>query len=239
MNINSALFAAGAILLGIVTICFGDFAMQWQAVPAAVPRGPLVWLSGALLVAGGAALQTRRWKRAGALFLAGFYGFWTVVFHGIKVSGNPGVFIEWNGIAEIGFLTCGAVALYASLAPRNAELLRRWARLMAGGFALMFGAVHFHYAEGTASFVPAWIPPNRLFWAYATGTGYIAAGLALLSGVLARLAATLTTFMMACFVLLLHLPRVIGSPDQHVEWIMLAVASSLTGAAWLIRKYAT
>ena len=239
MNINSALYAAGAILLGIVTICFGDFAMQWQAVPAAVPRGPLVWLSGALLVAGGAALQTRRWERAGALFLAGFYGFWTVVFHGIKVSGNPGVLIEWNGIAEIGFLTCGAVALYASLVPRNAELLRRWARLMAGSFALMFGAVHFHYAEGTASFVPAWIPPNQLFWAYATGTGYIAAGLALLSGVQARLAATLTTFMMACFVLLLHLPRVIGSPDQHVEWIMLAVASSLTGAAWLIRKYAT
>ena len=65
------------------------------------------------------------------------------------------------------------------------------------------------------------------------------AGLALLSGVQARLAATLTTFMMACFVVLLHLPRVIANPELRVEWIMLAVSSSLTGAAWLVRKYST
>jgi uncharacterized membrane protein YphA (DoxX/SURF4 family) len=103
----------------------------------------------------------------------------------------------------------------------------------------MFGAVHFHYADGTASFVPAWIPPNPHFWAYATGAGYLAAGLALLSGVQARLAATLTALMMASFVVLLHIPRIIGAPDQHAEWIMLAVSSSLTGAAWLVRKYAT
>ena len=62
---------------------------------------------------------------------------------------------------------------------------------------------------------------------------------ALVSGVQARLAATLTTFMMACFVVLLHLPRVIANPELRVEWIMLAVSSSLTGAAWLVRKYST
>ena len=239
MNINSVLYAAGAILLGAVTIYFGDYAMQWQAVPAAAPHGALVYLSGALLIAGGVALLTRRWERAGALFLACFYGFWVVVFHFIKVAGNPGVLIEWNGIAEIGFITCGALALYASTGPRHAELLRRWARLLAGTFALMFGAVHFHYADGTASFVPAWIPPSQLFWAYLTGAGYVAAGLALLSGVQARLAATLTAVMMACFVTLLHLPRVIDAPGLHVEWIMLAISSTLTGAAWLVRKHAT
>ena len=113
MNINSALYAAGSILLGVISIYFGDFAMQWQAVPAAVPRGALVWLSGALLIGGGAALLTRRWERAGALFFACLYGFWVVVFHGTRVAGNPGVLIEWNGIAEIGFITCGALALYS------------------------------------------------------------------------------------------------------------------------------
>jgi hypothetical protein len=45
--------------------------------------------------------------------------------------------------------------------------------------------------------------------------------------------------MMGSFVVLLHLPRVIAAPDQHVEWIMLAVSSMLTGAALLVRKYAT
>jgi len=59
------------------------------------------------------------------------------------------------------------------------------------------------------------------------------------SGVQARLAATLTAAMMATFVVLLHLPRVIGSPTSQFEWTMLAVASSLTGAALLVRKYTT
>jgi len=240
MNYNSTLYACGAILLGAIICWSGDFAMQWQPVPEGIPlRTPLAFASGLLLIAGGGALLMRKWEQKAALLLAINYGFWTVVLHGIKVLGNPGVLIEWNGIAEIGFLTCGAVALYASTAPGKAETLRKWARLMAGAFALMFGAVHFHYIDGTASFVPAWIPPNQHFWAYATGAGYIAAGLAMVSGVQARLAATLTAFMMACFVVLLHVPRVIGDPGLRVEWIMLAVASSLTGAAWLVRKYAT
>ena len=240
MNFNSALYALGAILLGVIICWSGDFAMQWQPVPDWVPlRAPLAILSGVLLIVAGGALLVRRWERRAALLLALNYGFWTVVLHGYRVLGDPSVLIEWNGIAEIGFLTCGAVALYASTGPRNADALRRWARMLAGAFALMFGSVHFHYLDGTASFVPAWIPPGTHFWAAATGTGYLAAGLALLSGVQARLAATMTAFMMACFVLLLHLPRVIANPGLRVEWIMLAVSSSLTGAAWLVRKYAT
>ena len=84
--------------------------------------------------------------------------------------------------------------------------------------------------------VPAWIP-YKLFWAYATGAGHLAAGLAFVSGIQARLAATCLAGMMGSFVVLLHIPRVIAAPDQHVEWIMLAVSSALTGSAWLLRKY--
>jgi hypothetical protein len=36
--------------------------------------------------------------------------------------------------------------------------------------------------------------------------------------------------MMASFVILLHIPRVIASPALHVEWAMLAVATGLAGA---------
>ena len=240
MNKNSVLFALATILLGVIICWSGDFAMQWQPVPDGFPlRMPLAILSGVLLIFGGAGLFLPRWQRQSALLLALNYAFWTVVLHGWRVLGDPGVLIEWNGIAEIGFVTCGAVALYASSGPSHGDTLRKWARLMAGTFALTFGAVHFHYLDATASFVPAWIPPNTHFWAAACGAGYLAAGLALLSGVQARLAATLTCLMMASFVVLLHLPRVIAHPEVRVEWIMIAVASSLTGAAWLVRKYAT
>ena len=113
------------------------------------------------------------------------------------------------------------------------------ARLLAGVSALVFGLAHFNYIEFTATFVPAWIPPTQVFWAWATGAGHFAAGLALVSGIQARLAVTLHAAMMGSFVVLVHIPRVIASPEKHEEWIMLGVSSSLTGAAWLIRKYAT
>jgi hypothetical protein len=38
--------------------------------------------------------------------------------------------------------------------------------------------------------------------------------------------------MMGSFVVLLHLPRVIVSPHSHIEWAMLAIATTLTGSAW-------
>ena len=45
--------------------------------------------------------------------------------------------------------------------------------------------------------------------------------------------------MMGCFVVLLHIPRLIGQPASRFEWTMTAVAATLTGAALLIRRYAT
>ena len=239
MNKNSLLYAFGAILLGVVSIYFGDFAMQWQPVPAGVPRGALVWLSGALLIGGGAALLTRRGERWGALLLAVFYGFWVVVLHlpiALKSAAHIGT---WNGPAEATVLTMGGVALFSASAGPMRRTLALVARILAGASAIVFGLAHFNYIEFTATFVPAWIPPSQTFWAWATGAGHLAAGLALVSGIQARLAATLLAGMMGSFVLLVHIPRVIGAPHLHVEWIMLAVSSGLTGAVWLVRKYTT
>jgi uncharacterized membrane protein YphA (DoxX/SURF4 family) len=87
--------------------------------------------------------------------------------------------------------------------------------------------------------VPTWLPPSQIFWTYVTGVGHLAAGLSLLSGIRAQLGATLLAVMMALFVLLVHVPRVIAAPGEHLEWIMLGVSLSLSGSAWAIRKHAT
>lgn len=240
MNKHAAPYAFGAILLGIVTLYFGDFAMQWQQVPKGIAmKGPLVILSGALLIAGGVGVSLRRWERWGALLLTVDYGFWVIVFHLPATLPGAAHIGSWNGPAEITFMTMGGLALLSSHAAQLRRTLSLVARILAGVSAIVFGLAHFNYIEFTASFVPAWIPPSQTFWAWATGAGHLAAGLALVSGIQARLAATLLAGMMGSFVVLLHLPRVIAAPDQHVEWIMLAVSSSLTGAAWLVRKYAT
>ena len=239
MNRNSALYALGAILLGVVGIWFHDFALQWQPVPKGIPmRMPLAYLSGALLILGGGALLTRRGERLGAILLAAFYGFWVIALHLPAALASWRHIGAWNGPAELTFMTMGGVALFATGAGQLRVTLTLIARLLAGASALVFAFAHFNYADFTASMVPAWIP-YPLFWAYATGAGHLAAGAALVSGIQPRLAATLLAAMMASFVVLLHLPRVIAHPELHAEWLMLAVASSLTGAAWLIRKYTT
>ncbi|MEO8017361.1 MAG: hypothetical protein ABI769_06085 [Pseudomonadota bacterium] len=239
MNYNAMLYALGAILLGAIGIWFHDFAMTWQPVPAGIgARTILAYLSGLLLVVGGGAILTRRGERVGALLLAVFYGIWVIFLHGPIVLGEPGALYKWNGVAEIAFLTTGGIALLAASGGTRGTVATT-ARLIAGACAICFGSTHLVYAKQTAEFVPAWIPPNQLFWAYATGVGYIAAGLALVTRVQSQLAATLMAAMMASFVVLLHIPRVIGSPTSQFEWTMLAVASSLTGAALLVRKYTT
>jgi uncharacterized membrane protein YphA (DoxX/SURF4 family) len=239
MNRNSALYALGAILLGAVGIWFHDFAMQWQPVPKGIAMHmPLAYLSGILLVIGGAAILTRKGERAGALLLTVCYGFWVLALHLPAAFASWRHIGAWNGPAELTFMTVGGLALFATGAGQLRGTLMLVARLLAGVSAVVFGFAHFNYADFTASMVPAWIP-NPLFWAYATGAGHLAAGVALLSGIQARLAATLLAAMMGSFVVLLHIPRVLAHPELHVEWLMLAVASSLTGAAWLIRKYTT
>jgi uncharacterized membrane protein YphA (DoxX/SURF4 family) len=237
MNKNALVYALAAVLLGAVGIWFHDFAMQWQGVPRSIPAMPWAYVSGAILIAGGALILARR-EKAGALVLACFYGLWVVAFHVPATLMNAiGSIGAWNAPAESGFVTAGALALLAAHSGAR-DSLALAARLLAGASAVVFGFAHFNYIDFTASMVPAWIP-FKAFWAWATGAGHLLTGLALLTGFRARLAAGCEAAMMGSFVVLLHLPRVIAAPDQHAEWIMLAMSSALTGAALLVRKYAT
>lgn len=240
MNRNALLYALGAILLGAVAIWFHDFALQWRPVPEGFPlRLPLAFVSGLWLILGGGAVLSNRYARQGAVVLACAYGLWLLLLHGPIVISKPDDMGTWNGVAEVVFMIAGAVTLYAAAAGTIRGRISHGVCVAAGLAALVFGATHFKYVEFTATMVPAWLPPSQIFWAYVTGVGHLAAGLSLVSGIRASLGATLLAMMMALFVLLVHVPRVIAAPGEHVEWIMLGVALSLSGSAWAIRKYAT
>jgi len=238
MNTNALPYALGAILLGAVGIWFHDFAMQWQPVPPGFPmRTPFAIVTGLLLILGGGETLSGKFARAGAILLATIYGLWVLILHGPLIVTRPTDLGTWNGVAEIILMTMGAVALYAGVRGSRGRLAT--IVCVATGFcALVFGATHFKYVQFTATMVPTWIPPNQIFWAYATGVAHVVAGLSLVSGIRSQAGATLLAVMMAVFVLLVHIPRVYASPGEHLEWIMLGVALSLSGAAWLVRKYA-
>ena len=148
---------------------------------------------------------------------------------------KPATWVSWEGVAETAVSALGGVVAYA-LAPgvseARAAAIVRIVRPLFGIGLLVFGVSEFVYAKFTASMVPGWLPPSQLFWTYATGTAQIAAGLAIVSGVRARLAAILLTAMYVSFSLVVHLPRLIASPASHGSWAENGVNLILAGAAW-------
>src|SRR5204863_7013086 len=124
----------------------------------------------------------------------------------------------------------------ADLDPTLARRLTRAGQLMFGVCALLFGGAHFLYTNLTAPLVPKWLPPSQEFWGYATGIAHIAAGLAILSGVQARLAAILLTVMFASFTPLVHLRMLLADPGNHGIWTENAANLAFTGVAWVVAE---
>ncbi|MBU1375695.1 MAG: DoxX family membrane protein [Alphaproteobacteria bacterium] len=226
-------YGLGAVGLGVLGLMVGDFALQWQPVPKDIAfRTELAWLSAALLIVGGLATIWRRTSALGSLSLGLMYGVWVVALHLPVALADASQIASWSAVAEALALSLGGLVGWAAVArPDLAPIGRR----LFGLAPVIFGLAHFGYAKFTASMVPVWLPAP-LVWAYLTGVGHMAGGLALIAGVQARLAATLLALMYAAFAVLLHLPRVIAAPDSRIEWTMLLIAISLTGAAWNVRE---
>jgi hypothetical protein len=90
------------------------------------------------------------------------------------------------------------------------------------------------YRSLTAPLVPRWLPPSQEFWGYATGVAHIAAGVAIATGVQARLAAVLLTVMYAAFTPLVLAPLLLADPSNLGAWAENAVSLALTGVAWVV-----
>jgi uncharacterized membrane protein len=109
----------------------------------------------------------------------------------------------------------------------------RIARVLYGLSLIFFGVAHFIDVKDTLSLIPNWLPAH-LFWAYFTGCAFIAAGVAVLIGLYARLAAALSALQIALFLLLVWIPIVAAGskvPFQRSETILNA---ALLAGAWMI-----
>ena len=98
---------------------------------------------------------------------------------------------------------------------------------------VVFGVQHFMYGGFLAGLVPAWMPGHR-FWAYFIGVAFFAAAAGILYKIMARPAATMLGVMFFLFVVLLHIPRIIGNSSDGNEWTSGFVALAMCGLAWVL-----
>ncbi|MBW8757861.1 MAG: hypothetical protein JF586_09655 [Burkholderiales bacterium] len=227
--------AVGLGALGVLSLGSGDFAFQWQPVPPDMPsRSVLATATGGLEVAAAVLLLLSGRLRAVGAWLAAVLLLGWVALHVPVVVQRPASIADWLGLAETAAMASAALmfaAAWAGIAAAGA--IRRGAFVAFGSSALVFGLAHFKYAEFTASMIPHWLP-ERLALAWFTGAAHALAGVAILTGWRRSLAAWLECLMMAGFVALVHVPRVLAHPDSRMEWTMLFVAVTLSASAGLV-----
>jgi uncharacterized membrane protein YphA (DoxX/SURF4 family) len=231
-------YGLGVIALALVCLAWGDFD-PGQPVPKSFPdRSALAYAVAAFMLVAGAAAAWRRTAAWGAGALSVYYALVVVILMDGRVAlTHYAEYGAYENIAEQLAIAAGGLIIYAASARIDAALaarLTRLGQLAFGVCALTFGGAHFFYMNLTAPLVPKWLPPGQTFWAYATGLGHIAAGVAILTGVRARLAAILLTAMYASFTLLVHGPMLLADRSNHWIWSENALNIALTGVAWVV-----
>jgi uncharacterized membrane protein YphA (DoxX/SURF4 family) len=231
-------YGLGVMALGMACLAFGAFD-PGQPVPANFPaRTALAYAAGTFMVAAAAAVEWRRTAARGAAALTIYYTFFVVILmNGRLLFRYYAVFGTYENIAEQLAIAAGGLVVYATTARMDATLaarLTRLGRLAFGVCSLVFGGAHFVYMNLTAPLVPKWLPPGQEFWGYATGVGFVAAGVAILTGVQARLAAILLTAMLVSFALLVHEPMLLADHSSHTNWTESAENLAVLGAAWVV-----
>lgn len=235
----------GAHLLGLGVVAMALVCLVWgsldggQPLPASLPgRAMIVTAIALFMLAAGGAMLWRRTLAWGAAALTAYYAVIVVLLmNGRVILAHAAEFQAYNGAAEQLAVPAAALVAYAAGARIDAALAARLVRIgqiLFGLCAIVFGAAHFVYMNMTAPLVPAWLPPSQLFWGYATGVAHIAAGVAIVTRVQARLAAILLTAMYAIFSLLVHLPLAFADPASHFVWAENALNLTLIGCAWTI-----
>ena len=235
-NLGLYVYGGAAIFLGLLGLVSGDFASTWQNVGPDVPlRVPLAYLTAVIELAGGIALLLPRTSRAGALTLTVVYSVFTLIWVP-KAFVNLGNFDPIGNVFEEFSLVAAGLVLLATFSLAGSSIARRrsFFVLLYGLCPISFGIVHIVDMPGLLGWIPGWLPPAKMFWAYATTLGFFGAAVAILTGIMAPLAVRLLTAEIVIFELLVWIPNLSGAPNNHINWSGNAIRIALAGAAWIV-----
>jgi uncharacterized membrane protein len=230
--------------LGMLGLIYGDFALVWQPVAPWVPgRTALAYGSGVLMLLCGAGLAFRATAAWAVRILFPYLVVWAL----LKVPAlvvAPQIEGVWLGFGELAVLLAGGWVLFARLSALHEgspfafatdESGVRIAKYLFAIWVIPIGLSHFFYLKETINLIPAWIP-FRLFWAYLTGAGHIAAGLGVLFSVVPRLAAASEAAMLSIITILVWVPAVLAAPRTRMPWTAFFISWAITAAVWVVAQ---
>lgn len=240
------LFALATIAAGVLDLLWGEFEAAHQPIGALGDNIPgqkiFAYITAVWMILAGVAMLWRRSARVGAIAAALIYLvfglFWLPRFYtapkvlGFRLTLLMGLLA---GMFTQLMVVAGALVLYASVAPSSSDWLRKSravASWVIGLAAVLFGVVHLTGVQGVAQMVPKWMPLGGSFWVILSGVAFLLAGLAILSGILNRLAAHLLAVMIVVFEIAL-VPMVFANPGNHIAWGSNAYSLAAAGAVWI------
>ena len=230
------LFGASAIVFAVVSLLWHDSSMWQELLPLSAPFGTIAgWVLFIAQLAGGIAMLIPRTASRASLVLGAVYGLSVLSCVGSIVAAprDPGGYI--NGFEQLAIF-CGTLAVYAATErdAARAIVLGRAARLGLGACALSFAWAQIIYLQYTASLVPAWLPPNQVFWTNLTTVAFALAAVAMLIDRQARLAMRLLAAMTALFAVLVWIPLIAAHPAALSNWSEIGENDLIAAAAWLV-----
>ncbi|MEO7030695.1 MAG: DoxX family protein [Acidobacteriaceae bacterium] len=242
-SVGHAVFAATLIALGILGLIKGDFTAVWQPVPGGLPAPHvLAYLCASISLAVGIGLLWQRAAATAARVLLAWLLLWFLLFKLPILFLAPTGGGSWYSCAEFAGMVAGAWVLYAWLAAdgdrqrfgfATGDKGLRIARALYGLALVPFGVGHFIYLKETVAGVPGWLP-WPVFWAYFFGCTFLAAAVAVLIGVYARLATVLSAVQMGLFLLLVWIPLAAAGKLNAFQQGEALVTAVLTASAWVV-----
>lgn len=242
-SVGQAVFAATFVALGFLGLITGNFTPVWAPVPKGTPaRELLIYLCALISLVSGVGLLWRRTAAAASRLLLASLVLWFVILRVPRLFLAATSQDSWSGLGETAVMVAGAWVLYAWLAvdwDRERVAFAagdrgvRIARVFYGVALLPFGEAHLRYAKETAALVPSWLP-FHLAWVYLTGCAFIAAGIAVLIGICARLAAALSALQIGLFTLLVWVPIIAAGSTEPFQVSEAILSAAITAGAWVV-----